>query len=207
MYHGETGFITLIATTMIDIIMYSGEQSTPNTNTRVLCINFGFNVRWSCYARVQNVFLHACLIHYNDVIMVTMASHIISPAIVHTAVYSGADQRKHQCSASVAFVWGIHRLPVNSQHKWPVTRIMSLFDDVIMRQNIGNDKPFGKNECTSPNVPKWLDHPLALQSGRGITEVNFRIRLISQPVFLFCYIVLQYYLLFYIDIILTLSIR
>ena len=30
------------------------------------------------------------------------------------------------------FVWGIHRGPVNSPHKWPVTRKMSPFDDVIM---------------------------------------------------------------------------
>ena len=44
----------------------------------------------------------------------------------------GADQGKYQSSASLAFVWGIHRGPVNSQHKWPVTRKMFPFDDVIM---------------------------------------------------------------------------
>ena len=44
-----------------------------------------------------------------------------------------ADQSKHQSSASLAFVWGIHRGPVNSPHKWPVTRKMFPFDDVIMR--------------------------------------------------------------------------
>ena len=42
----------------------------------------------------------------------------------------GADQRKHQSSASLAFVWGIHRWPVNSPHKGPVK--MFPFDDVIM---------------------------------------------------------------------------
>ena len=41
-------------------------------------------------------------------------------------------QRNHQSSASLAFVWGIHRGPVNSPHKWPVTRKMFPFDDVIM---------------------------------------------------------------------------
>ena len=46
--------------------------------------------------------------------------------------YSDADQIKHQSSASLAFVWGIHRSPVNSPHKWPVTRKMFPFDDVIM---------------------------------------------------------------------------
>ena len=34
--------------------------------------------------------------------------------------------------ASLAFVWGIHRWSVNSPHKWPVTRKMFPFDDVIM---------------------------------------------------------------------------
>ena len=37
-------------------------------------------------------------------------------------VCSGTDQTKHQSSASLAFVRGIHRSPVNSPHKWPVTR-------------------------------------------------------------------------------------
>ena len=41
-------------------------------------------------------------------------------------------KKKHQSSASLAFVWGIHRGPVNSSHKWPVTRKMFPFDDAIM---------------------------------------------------------------------------
>ena len=41
-------------------------------------------------------------------------------------------QRKHQSSASLAFVRGIHRWPLKSPHKGPVTRKMFLFDDVIM---------------------------------------------------------------------------
>ena len=64
--------------------------------------------------------------------MGTMASQINSLAIVYSTVYSGADQRKHQSPASLALVRGIHRGPVNSPHKWPVTRIMFPFDDVIM---------------------------------------------------------------------------
>ena len=70
--------------------------------------------------------------HYNDVIMTMMASQITSLTIVYKTVYSDADQRKHQSSASLAFVWGIHRGPVNSPHKWPVTRKMFPVDDVIM---------------------------------------------------------------------------
>ena len=64
--------------------------------------------------------------------MDAIASLITSLTIVYSTVYSDADQRKHQSSASLAFVWGIHRRPVNSPHKWPVTRKMVPFDDVIM---------------------------------------------------------------------------
>ena len=64
--------------------------------------------------------------------MGSIASQIPSLAIVYSIVYSSADQRKHQSSASLAFVRGIHRGPVNSPHKWPVTRKMFPFDDVIM---------------------------------------------------------------------------
>ena len=71
--------------------------------------------------------------HYNDVIMGTMASQITSLTLVYSTVYSDADQRKHQSSASLAFVWGIHRGPINSPHKWPVTRKMFPFDDVIKK--------------------------------------------------------------------------
>ena len=71
-------------------------------------------------------------IHYNDVIMGAMASQITSLTIVYSKVYSGADQREHQSSESLASVRGIHRGPVNSPHKWTVTRKRFPFDDVIM---------------------------------------------------------------------------
>ena len=69
---------------------------------------------------------------YGDVIMTGIASQITSLKIVYSTVYSDADQRKHQSSASLAFARIIHRGRVNSPHKWPVTRKMFLFDDVIM---------------------------------------------------------------------------
>ena len=47
--------------------------------------------------------------HYCDVIMNTIASQITSLTIVYLTVNSDADQRKHQSSASLVFVWGIHR--------------------------------------------------------------------------------------------------
>ena len=70
--------------------------------------------------------------HYSDVIMGDIASQITSLKIVYSTLYSDTDQRKHQSSASLAFVWGIHRRTVNSAHKWPVTRKIFPFDDVIM---------------------------------------------------------------------------
>ena len=54
------------------------------------------------------------------------------PMFVYSTLCSGADQRKHQCSASLSFVRGIHRLSVNFPHKGPVTRKMFPFDDAIM---------------------------------------------------------------------------
>ena len=69
--------------------------------------------------------------HYSDVIMGTMAHQITSPTIVYSTVYWNADQRKHQSSASLAFVRGIQRWPVNSPHTGPVARNIFLFDDVI----------------------------------------------------------------------------
>ena len=71
--------------------------------------------------------------HCYDVIMGAMPSQITSLTVVYSAVYSDADQRKHQSFASLAFVQGIHRWPVNSPHKWPVTRKMFPLDDVIMK--------------------------------------------------------------------------
>ena len=76
--------------------------------------------------------------HYTDVIMGAIASQITSLTIVYSTVYTDEDQRRHQSSASLAFVRGIHRGPVNPPHKWPVTRKMSPFDDVIMHLDVGS---------------------------------------------------------------------
>ena len=66
------------------------------------------------------------------IIMGAKVSQITSLMIVYSIVYSDVDQRKHQSSSSLAFVRWIHRGPVNSPHKWPVTWKMFPFDDVIM---------------------------------------------------------------------------
>ena len=64
--------------------------------------------------------------------MSAMASQITSLTVVYSTGYSGADQRKHQSSASLPFVREIHRWSKNSPHKGPVTPKMFPFDDVIM---------------------------------------------------------------------------
>ena len=70
--------------------------------------------------------------HFSDVIMGAMAFQITSLRIVYLTVYSGADQRKHQSYASLAFVREFPRWPVNFPNKRPVTLKMFPFDDVTM---------------------------------------------------------------------------
>ena len=99
--------------------------------------NFSFGLlaifhNWQLTNGPRTIYHQCSLSHYDDVIMGAIASQTTSLTIVYSAVYSGADQSKHQSSASLAFVWGNHRGPVNSPHKWPVTRKMFPFDDVIM---------------------------------------------------------------------------
>ena len=64
--------------------------------------------------------------------MGAMAFQITGLTIVYLTVYSGADQMKQQRPASLAFVREIYPWPLNSPHKWPVTRKMFPFDDIIM---------------------------------------------------------------------------
>ena len=70
--------------------------------------------------------------------MSAMASPITSLTVVYSAVWSCTYQSKCQSSAALAFVRGIYRSPVNSPHKWSVTREMFPFDDVVMRTKIFN---------------------------------------------------------------------
>ena len=107
--------------------------------------------------------LPSSLFHYDDVIMGSITSQITSLTIVYSSVYSGADQRKHQSYASLAFVWGIHRRPVNSPHKGPVTRKMFDFDDVIMMRYVSttDSKWYSFNYClyTMEHLAIWAWMP------------------------------------------------
>ena len=90
------------------------------------------------------VFVHEWAFHYSDVMMSARASHITGVSIVYSTVCSGADQGKYQSSASLTFVRGIHRWPVNSPHKGLVTRKVFPFDDVIMISRLEPDFQRGR---------------------------------------------------------------
>ena len=90
--------------------------------TSLLCHMFaGKQLELKCPSKLIDAFFHVIRCsafkvfslnhtkHYHDVIMGTIASQITSLAVVYSIVYSDVDQRKHQSSASLAFVWGIHR--------------------------------------------------------------------------------------------------
>ena len=124
-------------------------------------VHNGFCVNWSRYKKDGDILLWFCesddilehalwfMFHSTDVIMSLMASQITSLTIVYSPVCSGTDQRKDRISASLAFVRGIHRGPVNSRHKRPVTRKMFSFDDVIMLGFVHfiRQRRFKQNAC------------------------------------------------------------
>ena len=72
-------------------------------------------------------YAHCLVVNYFLLIMTLQWRHN-----GHDSISNHADQRKHQSSASLAFVRGIQRGPVNSPHKWPVTRKLFPFGDVFM---------------------------------------------------------------------------
>ena len=97
-----------------------------------------------------------------------MVSQITSLTTVYSAAHSDPDQRKHESSASLAFVWGIHRWPVNSPHNWPVTRKMFPFDDVIILVT------GGREAVTLCDIrPKCFLHPKFAKSRFPVTNCSF----------------------------------
>ena len=131
---------------------------------RPLCSGTMWVGHWSVKKIAGTGYLEIHMLHNSDVIISTIASQITSLVIVYSTVYS--DQRKHQSSSSLAFVWGIHRGPVNSPHKWPVTLKMFPFDDVIMRKNYCFDY-----DLNSDGIGSWQ-------------QVNFGLGNCSRPLLL-----------------------
>ena len=85
-------------------------------------------------------------LHYSDVIMGTIAYQITSPTAVYSTDYSDADQIKKSKLRVTGLCVGNSAGPVNSPHKWPVTRKMFPFDDVLM--------------CPRVNATESIDKPL-----------------------------------------------
>ena len=104
--------------------------------------------------------------------MSAITSQITSLTIVYSIVYSDADQRKHQSSASLAFMWGIHRGLMNSPYKWPVTRKMFPFHDFIMK--LPGDTTLScrdiNSSCWNKNSPIWA------KSRPNISFIDHRFR-------------------------------
>ena len=141
----------------------------------IWCLNLGDVCSWP-----QENTSNWGVTHYNDVIMGEIVSQITSLTIVYSMVYSGADQRKPQSSASLAFVRGIHRWPVNSPHKRLVTRKMFSFDDVIMPRTHWH-LHFYKNINAGWCWPVWQQHGHRDIQG-GLAQCRAHLcALVSQP--------------------------
>ena len=94
-----------------------------------------------CGERFHGITLYQdYLRHYSNVRMSVMPSQITGVSMVYWAVYSGADKKKHQSFASLAFVRGIHRWPVNFPHK---------------------------RASNAENVSIWWRHHVSFQQGTG----------------------------------------
>ena len=92
-------------------------------------------------------------LHYHDVTMSALASQITSIAIVYSTVYS--EQILHQSSASLAFVRGIHRWPVNSPQKGPVTRKMFPFHELELELELEKMFIRQKTNTSRNQCDKW----------------------------------------------------
>ena len=111
--------------------------------------------------------------HHNDIMISAMASQITGVLIVCSSVGSGADQRIHQSSASLAFVWGIHRWPVNSPLEGPMTWKMFPFDDAIVVRaecSLPYQIPLG-NQLEENTLYIYI-HYLQIQKNEGIYVCN-----------------------------------
>ena len=106
---------------------------------------------------------HLMLLHYNDVISGAITPEIPSLTFVHSTVYSGADHRKYQSSASLAFVRGIHRRSINSSYEWLLTRKMFPFDDVIMLNRLSYETYSWKSPDWRSDDLVWISLRISLK--------------------------------------------
>ena len=112
--------------------------------THILRLSYLLGGPWYGYISVSEAFLmnlskyltqvpkRTFFLFVTNKVQQIKSSEITSRTIVYSIIHSGAYQRKHHSSASLAFVRGFHRSPVNYPHIGPITRKMFPFDDVIM---------------------------------------------------------------------------
>ena len=131
---------------------------SPRCVVMISLSNHGWT-QWCRYHRLTFIYRNWC--HYSDVIKIAAASKIACVSIVCGTVCSGADQRKYQSLASLAFVRGIHRRPLGSPHKGSVTRQMFPIDDVIMVDALtptGSRWDPAQRISNAANVSTWWRH-------------------------------------------------
>ena len=146
-----------------------------------------------------DISLHDTFVHFffkfhcSDVIMSAMASQITSIIIVYWTISPGAGQRKHQSSATLAFVWGIHRWPVNSPYKWPVTRKIFPFDDIIMvKYKLWSDSRIYTRtwhfvHFTNASLHIYVSY---FRSTATLTEQHF-LAILRHDIYLFLYVIIH----------------
>ena len=108
--------------------------------------------------------------------MSAMASQITCVSIVYFTVSSGADQRKHQGSASLAFVRGFHRSPVISPHKGPVKRKMFPFDDAIICFLGGPWHDAAMTVALISSIPYPIRHKVLISCNRATSSLERKYR-------------------------------
>ena len=117
-YYGSPYFRAWISNVTHSFVWVVINHQCTNLNGGLVHRTGNVPLSESMMTRYTNMFMlgkqiriHVCpkSTYYDDVIMTTIASQITSLTVVYSTVYSDADQRKHQSSASLAFVWGIHR--------------------------------------------------------------------------------------------------
>ena len=137
---------------------------------------------------VMCIHMNMCIIcygiDYSDVIMSAAASQITGLSIVYLIVCLGADQRKHQSSAPLAFVRGIHRGPGTSPHKRPVRRkcfhLMTSSWNSHISRNVNTETIPGDYDVYIFHTFRILRQRYFTRNGYGISN-----RLINHPIWLF----------------------
>ena len=124
------------------VILQSCQVGRYSTSKLSCSIRFWANTHTSSFSEIRR------RRHYIDVIMTTMTFQITSLTVVYSTVYSDADQRKDQSSASLAFVWGIHR---EMTGEFPAQRASYAENVSIWWRHHGNSG--GRRKTVNDNLP------------------------------------------------------